>query len=42
VGRNRATLADFDIDSLVRYLAPTKSPGAPIGPPALNRIDVVE
>jgi len=40
-GRNRTTLADFDIDSLVRYLAPTKPPGAPIGPPALDRIDVV-
>jgi 5'-nucleotidase len=42
VGRNRTTLADFDIDSLVRYLAPTKPPGASKGPPALNRIDVVE
>jgi 5'-nucleotidase len=42
VGRDRATLADFDIDSLVRHLAPTKSPGAAIGPPALNRIDIVE
>jgi 5'-nucleotidase len=41
VGRDRTTLADFDIDSLVRYLAPTKPPGARIGPPALDRIDVV-
>jgi 5'-nucleotidase len=38
-GTNRTTLSDFDIDSLVRYLAPTLT-GAPIGPPALDRIDV--
>jgi 5'-nucleotidase len=38
-GTNRTTLSDFDIDSLVRYLAPT-SPSNPIGPPALDRIDV--
>jgi 5'-nucleotidase len=40
-GTGRTTLSDFDIDSLVRYLAPTLAPGAPaIGPPALDRIDV--
>ena len=40
-GTDRTTLSDFDIDSLVRYLAPTLQPGAPpIGPPALDRIDV--
>jgi 5'-nucleotidase len=38
-GTGRTTLSDFDIDSLVRYLAPTLT-GAPIGPPALDRIDV--
>jgi 5'-nucleotidase len=38
-GTGRTTLPDFDIDSLVRYLAPT-TPSAPIGPPALDRIDV--
>ena len=26
-GTNRTTLSDFDIDSLVRYLAPTLQPG---------------
>jgi len=31
----------LDIDSLVRYMAPSLAPGAPaIAPPALNRIDV--
>jgi 5'-nucleotidase len=38
-GTGRTTLSDFDIDSLVRYLAPTLT-GDPIGPPALDRIDV--
>ncbi len=38
-GTGRTTLSDFDIDSLVRYLKPTLT-GAPIGPPALDRIDV--
>jgi len=38
-GTGRTTLPDFDIDSLVRYLAPTLT-GAPIGPPTLDRIDV--
>jgi 5'-nucleotidase len=38
-GTGRTTLSDFDIDSLVRYLAPTLT-GEPIGPPALDRIDV--
>ena len=38
-GTGRTTLSDFDIDSLVRYLAPT-TPSAPIEPPALDRIDV--
>ena len=38
-GTDRTTLSDFDIDSLVRYLA-TTSPSNPIGPPALDRIDV--
>jgi 5'-nucleotidase len=37
-GTNRTTLSDFDIDSLVRYMQPSLS-GAPIGPPALDRID---
>jgi 5'-nucleotidase len=36
-GTNRTSLADFDVDSLVRYLEPTLT-GAPIGPPATNRI----
>ena len=39
-GTNRTTLSDFDIDSLVRYLAPTLDRAPPIGPPALDRIDV--
>ena len=40
-GTGRTTLSDFDIDSLVRYMAPSLAAGAPaIGPPALNRIDV--
>ena len=37
-GTDRTTLSDFDIDSLVRYLQPSLT-GAPVGPPALNRID---
>jgi 5'-nucleotidase len=37
-GTGRTTLSDFDIDSLVRYLQPSLT-GAPVGPPALNRID---
>jgi hypothetical protein len=40
-GTNRTTLDDFDIDSLVRYLEPTLT-GAPIGPPATDRITIVE
>jgi 5'-nucleotidase len=41
LGTDRTTLSDFDIDSLVRYLAPTLASGAPaIGAPALDRIDV--
>jgi 5'-nucleotidase len=40
-GMNRTTLDDFDIDSLVRYLEPTLT-GAPIGPPATDRITIVE
>ena len=40
-GTNRTTLSDFDIDSLVRYLA-TTTPSARRGPPALDRIDVTE
>ena len=28
-GTDRTTLSDFDIDSLVRYLAPSLQPGAP-------------
>ena len=39
-GTNRTTLSDFDIDSLTRYLAPTLAGAPPIGPPALDRIDV--
>jgi 5'-nucleotidase len=39
-GTNRTSLPDFDVDSLVRYLEPTLT-GAPIGPPATNRITVV-
>jgi 5'-nucleotidase len=40
-GTGRTTLSDFDIDSLVRYMAPSLQAGAPaIGPPALDRIDV--
>jgi 5'-nucleotidase len=38
-GTDRTTLSDFDIDSLVRYLSST-TPANPIGPPALDRIDV--
>lgn len=41
VGRNRTTLPDFDIDSLVRYLEPTKT-GPAIAPPPPTRIDVTE
>ncbi len=37
-GTGRTTLSDFDIDSLVRYLEPSLT-GAPVGPPALDRID---
>ena len=40
-GTNRTTLSDFDIDSLVHYLS-TTTPSAPIGPPALDRIDVTD
>ena len=41
LGTDRTTLSDFDIDSLVRYLAPSLQPGgSAIGPPALDRIDV--
>jgi 5'-nucleotidase len=41
-GTNRTTLSDFDIDSLVRYMAPSLQPGAPaIAPPPLTRVDVV-
>jgi len=40
-GTNRTLLDDFDIDSLVRYLEPSLT-GAPIGPPALDRINNVE
>jgi 5'-nucleotidase len=39
-GTNRTSLADFDVDSLVRYLEPTLT-GAPIGPAPTNRITVV-
>jgi 5'-nucleotidase len=40
LGTDRTTLSDFDIDSLVRYMAPSLEPGAPaIAPPALTRID---
>jgi hypothetical protein len=40
LGTDRTTLSDFDIDSLVRYTAPSLEPGAPaIAPPALSRID---
>jgi 5'-nucleotidase len=39
-GTNRTSLPDFDVDSLVRYLEPTLT-GAPIGPPATDRITVV-
>jgi 5'-nucleotidase len=38
-GTDRTSLSDFDIDSLVRYLEPTLE-GAPVGPPATDRIDV--
>src|SRR3954463_2566595 len=38
-GTSRTTLADFDIDSLVRYLKPSLD-GPAVGPPALDRIDV--
>jgi 5'-nucleotidase len=40
-GTNRTTLPEgqFDIDSLVRYMAPSLT-GAPIAPPALDRISV--
>ena len=37
-GTNRTTLSDFDIDSLVRYMEPSKT-GAPIEGPATDRID---
>jgi 5'-nucleotidase len=40
-GTNRTLLDDFDIDSLVRYLEPSLT-GAPIGPPALDRVNNVE
>ena len=40
-GTNRTLLDDFDIDSLVRYLEPTLT-GAPIGPPALDRVNNVD
>jgi 5'-nucleotidase len=40
-GTNRTTLDDFDIDSLVRYLEPTLT-GAPIGPPPIDRITIVD
>jgi 5'-nucleotidase len=39
-GTNRTSLPDFDVDSLVRYLETTLT-GAPIGPPATDRITVV-
>ena len=39
-GTNRTSLADFDVDSLVRYLEPTLT-GAPIGPAPTNRITVI-
>ncbi len=39
-GTNRTSLADFDVDSLVRYLEPTLT-GAPIGPAPTNRITAV-
>jgi len=40
-GTDRTTLSDFDIDSLVRYMAPSLQPGAdPITAPTLDRIDV--
>ena len=39
-GTNRTSLSDFDIDSLVRYLEPTLT-GAPIGPPATDRITII-
>jgi 5'-nucleotidase len=38
LGTDRTTLSTFDIDSLVKYLAPTLPPGSPIGAPALDRI----
>jgi 5'-nucleotidase len=38
-GTGRTALSDFDIDSLVRYLQPSLT-GAPIGPPALDRISL--
>jgi 5'-nucleotidase len=41
LGSNRTTLDDFDIDSLVRYLEPTLT-GAPIAPPSIDRITVVD
>jgi 5'-nucleotidase len=39
-GTDRTTLDDFDIDSLVRYMAPTLEGASPIDPPALDRVDV--
>jgi 5'-nucleotidase len=42
VGRNRTTLDDFDIDSLVRYFKPSLEGGPVLAPPELDRIDVTE
>jgi 5'-nucleotidase len=42
-GTDRTSLSDFDIDSLVRYMAPSLPAGAPaITAPATDRIDVTE
>jgi 5'-nucleotidase len=42
-GTNRTSLSDFDIDSLVRYMAPSLPAGAPaITAPPTDRIDVTE
>ena len=43
-GTNRTTLpeGEFDIDSLVDYMAPTLAGAPPINPPALDRIDTKE
>ena len=38
-GTNRTSLSDFDIDSLVRYLAADADAGRPPSPPATDRID---